>query len=284
MKKKMALVLEGGGLRGIYTAGVLDKFLDENIEFDMVVGVSAGALFGCNYPSKQKGRALRYNKKYCGDKRYMSFNSWIKTGNFINKEFAFEKLVYELDPFDFNTFKNSKTKFYAVVTNTKNGKAEYKLIDDMDNKDQMEYMRASGAIPCISKMVEVNNEKYLDGAIGDSIPVKWAMEQGYDKIVVVTTRPEDYRMKYKKRTYAKVMYRKYPEFLKAFLNRYKMYNDTIDLIKELENDKKILVIRPSKYIKISRLEKNPEIIQKQYDLGYSDCSNMIKDIKNYGKN
>lgn len=282
-KKKTAIVLEGGGMRGLYTAGVLDILMEENIYTDMAIGVSAGCLFGINYKSKQKGRALRYNKKYSRSKNYMGIESLIKTGNIMNKEFCFDKLVNELDPFDFETYKKTKMKFYATVTNTRTGKAEYIEIDDLKDPDQMEYCRASGSIPMVSKMVEVKGEKYLDGAIGDSIPVKKAIEDGYQKIIVVTTRPYDYKMEYKNRRIAKIMYRKYPKFLKAFLNRYKMYNETTDYIKDLEKTGRIVVIRPSKKVPAERLEKNPALLQEAYNLGRSDTKKKIKEIKRYLK-
>ena len=190
-KNKVCLVLEGGAMRGIYTAGVIDVFLKRNIHVDAIIGTSAGALFGINYVSNQKERAIRYNKHYCKRKDYMGFYSLITTGNIMNKEFCFDKLVNELDPFDFETFKNSKIKFYVTVTNLETGEAEYPQIKDF-NQD-MEYLRASGSMPCLSKIVEINGNKYLDGGIADSIPLRKAKEMGYGKIIVVTTRPIEYR-------------------------------------------------------------------------------------------
>ena len=281
--KKTALVLEGGGLRGIYSAGVLDVLMEENIKVDCIIGVSAGALFGVNYCSKQKGRALRYNQKYGVDKRYMGFHSLITTGNIMNKEFCFDTLVNELDPFDYETFKNSKVDFYAVVTNLKTGKAEYKLVKDMRKEEDMEKLRASGSMPCVSKPVKIGNDLYLDGAIGDSIPVLKAIEMGYEKVIVVTTRVDSYRMKHKRRPYAKVMYRKYPKFAEAFINRDKMYNNTLMEMNRLEDEGRILVIKPTRLVKISRVEKDPLIMQEQYDLGVSDTKSRLKDIKKYLK-
>ena len=192
--KKVCLVLEGGSLRGIYTAGVLDAFMDENIKVDAIIGVSAGALFGVNYPSKQPGRALRYNLDNVKNKDYISISSLIRTGNVVNKDFCFNKLVYETDPFDFKTFNNSPVKFYATVTNVETGEAEY--IEIKDSEKDMEYLRASGAMPLLSEIVEINGKKYLDGGVADSIPLKKAQEMGYDKIIVVTTRPKEYIKKH----------------------------------------------------------------------------------------
>ena len=281
--KKTALVLEGGGLRALYTAGVLDVLMENNIKVDCIIGVSAGALFGVNFKSHQIGRALRYNKKYGADKRYMGLHSLITTGNIMNKEFCFDTLVNELDPFDYDTFKKSKIDFYAVITNLKTGKAEYKLVLDMRKEKDMETLRASGSMPCVSKPVKIDNSLYLDGAIADSIPVLKAIEMGYEKVIVVTTRIDSYRMKHKNRPYAKVMYRKYPKFAKAFINRDKMYNETLEEINKLEDEGRILVIKPTRLVKISRVEKNPNIMQEQYDLGVFDAKNRLKDINNYLK-
>ena len=171
---KTLLVLEGGALRGIYTAGVLDVLLDTDIKIDAIVGVSAGALFGINYVSNQKGRCLRYNLENANNKNYMGFYSLFKTGNIMNEDFCFNKLIYETDPFDFDTFNNSKTKFYCVVTNLETGKPEYKLITDI--KNEMEYLRASGSMPLVSKIVEIDGKKYLDGGVSDSVPLEWALK------------------------------------------------------------------------------------------------------------
>ena len=279
--KKSILVLEGGGLRGLFTAGVLDVLMEQDIKIDAIIGVSAGALFGINYLSKQPGRVIRYNKKYGKDKHYMGFHSLITTGNVMNKEFCFNKLVNELDPFDFETYKKAKTKLYAVVTNVETAKAEYIPISDLKDPIQMEYLRASGSMPLVSKIVNINENKYLDGAVADSIPVLKALEMKYDKVIVVKTRVDGYQMKHKKRPYAKLWYRKYPNFLNAFINRDKMYNATLDIIDKFEKEGKIFVIKPSKHIKISRVEKDPEIMDLQYNLGKEDCIKYIDNLKKY---
>lgn len=277
--EKSILVLEGGGLRGLFTAGVLDILMEQNIKVDAIIGVSAGALFGINYLSKQPGRVIRYNKKYGNDKRYMGFHSLLTTGNIMNKEFCFNKLVKELDPFDFETYKKSKTKLYAVVTNVDTAKAEYIPITDLNDSVQMEYLRASGSMPLVSKIVNVDGHKYLDGAVADSIPVLKAIDMKYDKIIVVKTRVDNYSMPHKKRPYAKLWYRKYPKFLKAFINRDVMYNETLKTIDKLNKDKKIFVIKPSREIKISRVEKDPNIMDLQYNLGRDDCLTCLDSLK-----
>ena len=278
---KIGLVLEGGAMRGMYTAGVLDTFLDNNIEVDGIIGVSAGVLFGVNYLSKQRGRVIRYNKRFINDKRYMGIWSLIKTGNIINKEFSFYEVPQKLDVFDNDTFKESKIDFWATITNIETGEAEYVKLDDLFA--QMEVLRATAAMPYVSKIVELESGKYLDGGISDSIPVEKCKELGYDKIIVVLTRPLDYRKKKTKEFLANTYYRKYPKFAKTLNNRYKMYNETLDIIEELEDKKEIFVLRPSKDLKISRVEKDIEKLQAMYDLGTNDIKNKIKDLQKYLK-
>lgn len=276
---KTCLVLEGGALRGIYTAGVLDELMKENIKIDTIIGVSMGALIGINYVSNQPKRALRYNLKYSNDKRYISLNSFIKTGNIVNKEFAYYKLPEELDKFDYDTFNKSKTKMICVVTNVETGKAEY--IEIKDSKEDVEYLRATSAMPGVSKIIKINNKLYLDGGISDSIPIKYALSKKYDKIIVVTTRCLEYRKEIKKNKLFNLIYRKYPNFVNTINNRPIEYNKTLEDIIDLEKQNKIFVIRPSKKINIKRLEKNNEIIKTQYNLGVKDFKNKLKDLKKY---
>ena len=275
------LVLEGGAFRGLFTAGVLDVFLENNIKIDEIVGVSAGALFGVNYFSKQKGRVIRYNKKYVRNKRYMSLLSFIFTGNYINKNFAFYKVTKKLDPFDNNAFLESNKKYYAVVSDVESGKAEYKRIKSP--VDDLEILRASSAVPLVSKIVRIANKKYLDGGITDSIPIDFHRDK-YDKNIVILTQPINYIKKpiskYKERL-IRIRYKKYPKIIKAMINRYKVYNETINNIKKLENKKEIFVIRPNKNINIKLTEKNKENFQKVYDMGVNEGKKIIHELKNY---
>lgn len=278
---KCALVLEGGGLRGIYVAGVLDVLMRNKIYVDAVFGVSAGALFGVNYKSKQIGRAIRYNRKYVNDKRYMGIYSLITTGNIMNKEFCFDKLVNELEPFDFDTFKKTKMEFYAVASDLSTGGPVYFEITDIRDPKQSEMLRASGSLPLISKKVEIDGNYYLDGGITDSIPVKEVIRRGYEKVIVVCTRPIEYRKTHKNTSYFKLWYKEYPKFLETINKRPDNYNATLDYIEEQEKKKRIMVIRPSKFIKVGRLEKDVNVINEQYNLGMSDTENKLKDIKKY---
>ena len=242
---KVGLVLEGGAMRGLYTAGVIDTFLKEKIDVDTIIGVSAGALFGMNYKSKQIGRVLRYNKAYAGNKDYMGVYSFLKTGNVMNEEFCFEKLIDDLDPIDYQSYQESPVDFYAVVTNLQTGKAEYKLLDTLDNYDQVEYLRASGSMPFVSHIIQVNGHEYLDGGCSDSIPIKKMLEMDVDKIIVVLTRPLDYRKKPSNKHLNKLFYHQYPHFVETLNNRYLNYNASLDLITKLEKEKKIFVLRPT---------------------------------------
>ena len=279
---KVGLVLEGGGMRALFTAGVLDALLDvKELDIDGIVGVSAGALFGANYVSGQKERAIRYNKKYARDKRYMGLHSWITTGNAVNKEFAFYELPLKLDVFDQEKFKESKIDFYVVMTNVENGKSEYVLITDVF--EQMEYLRATSALPFASKIIEINGKKYLDGGISDSIPIDYCESLGYDKIILVLTRPENSYKEDKLNFLYKLVYRKYPNLVERLINMGKDYEVVLKKIKKLENENKIFVIRPPKVLKIGRLEKDENKIQEVYDIGLNTGKMEIDELLNYLK-
>ena len=278
---KVCLVLEGGAMRGLYTAGILDALVDTDIKIDCIIGVSAGALFGVNYKSKQKGRVLRYNTKYANDKRYMGLHSLITTGNLVNTEFAYHELPTKLDIFDEEEYSKSKTDFYAVITNINTGKAEYKKI--INATIQVDELRASGSMPYVSQPVKINDNYYLDGALSDSIPVLKAKEMGYDKVIVVLTRPKEYRKKKRSPLLAKLFYKKYPNLIEAINTRYKQYNDTLDIIEELEDKKDIYVFRPSTDLKIKRVEKDKSKLEAMYNLGLKDFKDNLKSLKNYLK-
>ena len=277
---KVGLVLEGGGMRALFTAGVLDALLDvKELNIDGIVGVSAGALFGANYISGQKERAIRYNKKYARDKRYMGLHSWITTGNAVNKDFAFYELPFKLDVFDQEKFKESKIEFHVVMTNVENGQAEYVLIEDVF--EQMEYLRATSALPFASKIIEINGKKYLDGGISDSIPIDYCQSLGYDKIILVLTRPENTHKEDKLNFLYKLVYRKYPNLVERLINMGKDYEVVLKKIKDLENENKIFVIRPPEVLKIGRLEKNEEKIQNVYDIGLNTGKKEIDNLLEY---
>ena len=279
---KIGLVLEGGAMRGIYTAGVLDAFLKNNIEFDGLVGVSAGAIHGATFLSKQYGRNLRYMKKYCSDWRYMSFRSLIINGDMVGRKFCYYDIPSKLDPFDYNAFFKNKTKFYTCATNLKTGKAEF--LYPKNKHELLEMLRASASMPLVSRNVPLNGNIYLDGGVSDSIPLKAFQKMGYKKNIVVLTRPLEYvKMPEKAMPFIKLKYYRYPLFVKQNRDRHLNYNKTIEYIKAQESLGNTLVIRPSKEIRVRHAEKDTEVIQAQYDLGFRDAMNLMNKIKEFMK-
>ena len=276
---KIGLVLEGGAMRGMYTAGIIDMLLENNIKIDTIVGVSAGVLFGINYLSNQKGRVIRYNKKYAKDSRYMGLKSLITTGNIINKDFAFYELPFKLDVFDEEAFEQSDCELYATVTNVETGGPEYFKVNNACS--EMELLRATSAMPFVSKMVDWEGNKYLDGGISDSIPVEKCRDLGCDKIIVVLTRPFEYRKKKANSFMTKLKYGRYPNLMDTINNRYRNYNNTLDRIIYLEEKKDIFVFRPSKDLHIKRIEKDKNKLQEMYDLGISDYKANISELMRY---
>lgn len=276
---KVGLVLEGGAMRGLYTAGILDVFLEQDIHVDGIVGVSAGVLFGVNYPSKQKGRALRYNLKYLNDKRYMGLHSLITTGNIVNKDFAFYDLPINIDRFDEQTFIDSGIDFYVTLTNVDTGQAEYVKLSHIF--EQMEVLRATSAMPFVSRMVEIDGKRYLDGGIADSIPLEKCRQLGYDKIIVILTRPLEYRKKAVNPLLFKLFYAKYPNLVASLTQRYLNYNQRVEQVIEADKKGEIFVFRPSKTLPIKRIEKDPVKIQAMYDLGVADAHQALADLKHY---
>lgn len=276
---KTCFVLEGGALRGLFTAGVLDYLYENNVNIDSIIGVSAGALFGVNYFSKQPYRVLRYNKKYCNDKRYISIRSLILTGNIVNKNFAYYKVTNYLDPFDEKQFEESNKDYYAVLTNIVDGKAEYVKIEKP--VEQMEELRASSAMPMFSRVVKIGGKKYLDGAISDSIPVKKALDMDYDRVVVVQTQPIEYRKKENSPKMIKKIqrrYKMYPKLVELLLNRPSNYNKSLEEIIDLEKQNKIFVIRPSSSVEVDPIKKTEDDLQRIYDLGVSDAEKCYKKL------
>lgn len=280
---KTMLLLEGGGMRGMYTAGVMDIMLEQGIQVDAIMGVSAGALFGINYKTRQAGRVIRYNKRFAGNKRYMGVHSLLTTGNIMNEKFCFDDVPNELDPVDYEMFKNSPEEFYAVVTNVNTGRAEYIRLTDLEDTQQMEFLRASGSLPFVSRPVKIAGQLYLDGGIADSVPVEKALSMGFDRVIVVLTRPAGYRKKRGKDFPAKMLYGRYPAFVKTNNDRWKKYNAQLGVVELLEQEDRIFVIRPSETIQIGRLEKDPEVLQAMYDLGTKDVQERLEDMIEYLK-
>ena len=278
---KKGLVLEGGAMRGMFTAGILDVFMENGIEFDGAVGVSAGAVFGCNLKSRQIGRTIRYNEKYSRNWRYCSFRSLILTGSMYGTDFCYRKIPEELDIFDNETFNNNPLKFCVVATNIQTGKAEYRYFDKAEG-DFIEFMRASASMPFVSKIVEINGRKYLDGGIADSIPLKFFESEGYTKNVVVLTREDGYvKEKNPLVPLAKVQFRKYPNMINAIANRHEMYNETLKYIKEKEKKGEIFVIRPDFPLPLRHAEHDPVKLREVYELGRKKATECLSGLKKF---
>lgn len=277
---KTGLVLEGGAKRGIYTAGVLDVLLENNILTDGVIGVSAGAIHGCSYVALQKGRSIRYNMKYGNDYRFMSFKSWLKTGSVVDTQFCYHELPEKLDPFDNETFQKSGIQFYVTCSNLDSGKAEYILCRDMFA--EIDYLRASASLPLVSRIVEVDSKKLLDGGITDSIPLKAFESMGYEKNIVILTRPKGYRKKPNPLAWlSALVYRKYPRFVEAIYKRHNMYNDELDYVAQREKAGQALVLRPSRFIKVAKMEQDLNRVKEMYELGRHDAMTQLDKIKKF---
>lgn len=283
MDIKRGLILEGGAMRGMFTAGVLDVLMENDIEFDGVIGVSAGATFGCNYISKQIGRTIRYNKKYCRDKRYCSFRSLIKTGDLFGEDFCYNKIPNELDPYDNDAFRKSETEFYIVTTDIETGEAVYKKYD-VDDPECLLWMRASASMPLASRIVEAGGRKMLDGGMADSIPVKKFEEMGYNKNVVVLTQPDGYvKEKNSALPLIRLKYKKYPKLIEVMANRHIMYNETLGYIKEKEASGELFVIRPEEKLNVGHIEHNADELEKAYQTGRKVAQKKLEKLKEYLK-
>ena len=280
MVMKTGLVLEGGGKRGIYAAGVLDVLLENNIWADGLIGTSAGAVNGCSYVSNQYERNLRYNIRFANEKRYMSIYSLITTGNVVGTDFAYNILPNKLEVFDYDAFEKSPVAYYVTCSNVETGKAEYIQCKSLRGKN-MDYLRASASLPYVSQIVEIDGKKYLDGGICDSIPLKAFQDMGYEKNLVVLTRPRGYIKKPENNLLANLYYRKYPAFVTTLRNRYAVYNRTLKYIEQQENQGNILVLRPSESIRVGRMEQDPERLKQMYELGKNDAGQMLDAIASF---
>ncbi|MCC8027884.1 MAG: patatin family protein [Clostridium sp.] len=278
---KTGIVVEGGGMRGIYAAGVLDVFLEENIHVDGVIGVSAGAIHGCSFVAEQKGRSLRYNLKYCRDPRYMSLRSWIKNGDIFDTGFCYRELPERLDPFDNDAFEASPTEFYVTCTDVDTGKPVYHQCPSLRG-DKIDWVRASASMPLASRIVEIDGQKLMDGGVGDSIPVGAFRKMGFQKNVVILTRPEGYRKKPNSlMPLMRKVFREHPEFLETARWRHLAYNRELDEIRRQQEAGEILVIRPSRTIKIQRTERSPQKIRRMYELGRQDGQRMANEVREF---
>ena len=280
-ENKIGLVLEGGGHRGIYTAGILDVFAQNNISFDGIMGVSAGCIHGVSFLSGQIGRSVRYTTRFCNNPSYMSFKSLIKTGDFFNVDFCYYKLPETLDPFDNDAFDKNPTPFYAVCSDVKTGKAVYHKCDSVRG-EKIKWIQASASMPLKKKIVKIDECEFLDGGITDSIPIKKMQELGYSKNIVILTQEAGYRKKPNSLLpLIKRVYKKYPELINAIQNRHIIYNQQLDYLEEQEKLGNVIIIRPSQKPQAGRIEKDKEKILSTYNLGRNDAEKLLETVKNF---
>ena len=281
---KKALVLEGGGSRGIFTAGVLEVLHKEELGFNYVIGTSMGACNGSSFVSNQPERNKRVIVDYINDERYFNYSGLIKSDTPVfGMDFLFDTIPNKLDPFDYEAFINSEVVFKVVATDVDTGQATYFSKSEMKNQNEiMKMIKASSSLPGLTLPVDFKGSKYLDGGVTDSVPVQKAITDGGDKIVVVLTRDATYKKKpLRGKFLQKIKFRKHPKLLEALFNRHKEYNETLELIERLEKQEKIFVIRPSAPIDISKFEKNTDTFNKIFELGKNDAKNKLNAIKNY---
>lgn len=278
---RKGLILEGGALRGLFSAGVMDVMMENGIGFDGLIGVSAGAAFGCNYKSQQPGRVIRYNKRYAHDWRYCSVRSLLMTGDIFGAEFDYHTLPNELDKFDVDVFDKSPMEFYAVCTDLTTGEPVYKLLMH-HGYEFNEWIRASASMPLASRIVEVEGRKLLDGGIADSIPLKFFEQQGYDKNVVVLTQPEGFVKKPNPlMPLIRLQLHRYPKFLKAAAERHIMYNAETEYVLQQEKAGSAFVIRPESVLPIKHITHDPDLMQKVYEDGRRVMLSRLTELKTF---
>jgi len=278
---KKGLVLEGGAMRGLWTAGVTDVMMEHDIWPDGLIGVSAGAAFGCNYKSRQIGRAIRYNTRFARDRRYSGVWSLVTSGDYFNAKFGYHVVPYEYDLFDTKTFEQNPMQFIVVCTDVETGEAVY---HDMNHVsfDELEWLRASASMPLVSKVVEVQGRKLLDGGVSDSIPLSFFESIGYDRNVVILTQPLGYRKQPSKlMPLMRLSLREHPQFVKAMSERYIMYNRQLEFVAQAEKEGRCLVIRPDEKIPIGHISHDPEQMRRVYEIGRQVGERYIEKIKEF---
>ncbi len=264
------LIIEGGGMRGVYSAGVLDFFLDQEVFFSSIYGVSAGACHACSYLSRQRGRAFAINVDYLKDKHYCSIYSWLTTGNMLGAEMLYDKIPNQLNPYDYAAFDRSKSQFFAVVTNCRTGKADYLPITEMHR--DIKKIQASSSLPVLAHMVEVDGQLYLDGGMADSIPLRRSIEDGNSRNVVILTQHDGYiKSPNKAMGIVKLVYHNYPRLIEAAGTRHIRYNAALKFVAQEQKKGEAFVIRPKHPVHVGRLEKNRGKLQALYEEGYADA-------------
>lgn len=276
---KRGLVLEGGAMRGLFTAGITDVMMEAGIKPDGVIGVSAGAAFGCNIKSRQPGRAIRYNTRFANDPRYSGLRSLLKSGDYFNAEFGYHIVPKQYDIFDVETFEQNPMEFIVVCTDVLTGQAVYHRMDRV-SFDELEWLRASASMPLASKVVEVGGRKLLDGGVADSIPLEYFEHIGYDRNVVILTQPAGFvKEPNKLMPLMRLGLRRYPKMVEALAMRHEMYNRELEYVRQAEREGRCLVIRPEEKIPIGHISHDPEQMRRVYEIGRKMGERYIDRIK-----
>lgn len=278
---KRGLVLEGGAMRGLWTAGITDVMMEHDIWPDGLVGVSAGAAFGCNYKSRQIGRAIRYNMRFAKDSRYSGIRSLLTTGDYFNAEFDYHIVPKQYEIYDDDAFNRNPMEFIVVCTDVETGEAVYQPLTEA-NYDTYEWIRASASMPLVSKVVSIQGRKLLDGGVADSIPLAYTESRGYDRNVVVLTQPLGYQKEHNRlMPLMRLALRRYPEMIKALDYRHIMYNKQLEYVAQAEREGRCLVIRPDEKIPIGHISHNPQQMQHVYQIGRAIGERYIERIKDF---
>ena len=277
---KTALIMEGGAMRGLFTCGVMDVLLENGITFDGAAGISAGAVFGCNFKSGQAGRPARYNKTYCRDPRYCSIRSLIRTGDLYGADFCYRELPDVLDPFDKDAFARNPMEFWVGATDTETGECVFHCCTD-GGKTDMLWFRASASMPVVSRPVRIGGRSYLDGGISDAVPYAHMEQQGYDRNVIVLTQPKGYRKKPETTPVMRFLLRRTPKILEAMERRHEMYNAQMDGLDRREAERTALIIRPPEDLRIGHVEKDPEELERVYRIGRREAEKRLPEIREW---
>lgn len=282
-REKLGLVLEGGAMRGLWTAGITDVMMENDIWPDGLIGVSAGAAFGCNYKSRQIGRAIRYNTQYAKDGRYSGLKSLLTTGNYFNAEFGYHIMPHQLDFFDDDAFNQNPMMFYVVCTDVETGQPIYKELKTT-SEETYDWIRASASMPLVSKIVELEGYKLLDGGVADSIPLAYFESLGYKRNVVILTQPLGYQKAHNRlMPLMRMSLRGYPKMIEAMDKRHIMYNRQLEFVAQAEREGRCLVIRPEKKIPIGHISHDPNQMRLVYEQGRTVGEQYLNRIRDFYK-
>lgn len=281
---KKGFVLEGGAMRGLFTAGVLDELICEGITPDGIVGVSAGAAFGCNTKSRQPGRVIRYNRQFADDSRYSGIRSLLTSGNIFNADFAYHRVPEEFDIFDNETFINNPMEYYVVCTDVITGEPVYHLCTEPGHRFY-EWVRASASMPLVSRIVDIDGQKLLDGGLADSIPLEFMQGKGYNRNLVILTQPYGYVKKPNPLTWLmRIVYRRHPQFVEAIATRHKMYNNQLEQVAKAEAGGECFVIRPPQALPIGHISHSPDRMQAVYEIGIATARKAMPALRQWWNN